>query len=241
MTVELAQIAAGLPMAASFAVAGGISTFREGRRRASLNEAMHELRRPLQVLALSLPADRAEEEACDASLQMATAALERLDREINGGPADGRLEPVEMKALVVAAVRRWKSAAAAQGRGLQLLWRAGDPVVAGAEFELAQALDNLINNAIQHGAGNVAVEVREADGRLRLAVRNLNGLSLARDRRGERPGRRQRIAGRHRHGHGLRVVARTAAAHGGSFHLLRSKGSTEARLELPLLGEGEPR
>lgn len=241
MTVELAEIAAGLPMAASFAVAGGITSFREGRRRASLNEAMHELRRPLQVLALSLPSNTREEEPCDSSLQMATAALERLDREINGGPAEKGLEPVEMKALAEAAVRRWRSSATGRGRGLQLVWRAGDPTVAGSEFDFAQALDNLINNALEHGSGKVTIEVREADGRLRLAVRNLNALSLARGQREERPPRRQRIGGRHRHGHGLRVVARTAADHGGSFHLLRSKGSTEARLELPLLGAGEPR
>lgn len=214
MTVELAEIAAGLPMAASFAVAGGISTFREGRRRASLNEAMHELRRPLQVLALSLPADRAEGEACDSSLRMAAAALERLDREINGGPVAEGLEPVEMKALAEAAVRRWRSAAALRGRGLRLHWRTDDLTVAGSEFELAQALDNLINNGIEHGGGTVTIEVREISGRLRLAVRSSDGLSPARGRR-ERPDVRQRIAGRHRHGHGLRVVARTATEHGG--------------------------
>jgi signal transduction histidine kinase len=236
--VELAEIAAGLPMAASFAVAGGISTFREGRRRASLNEAMHELRRPLQVLALSLPADRGEEEACDSSLRMAAAALERLDREINGTSAADGLEAVEMKALAEAAARRWKSAAAVRGRDLRLLWRADNPAVAGSETDLAQALDNLINNAIEHGCGRVTIEGREVGDRLRLAVRNPRGLSPVRGKR-ERPDLRQRIAGRHRHGHGLRVVARTAADHGASFHLLQSKHSTEARLELPLLGGGE--
>lgn len=237
MTVELAEIAAGLPMAASFAVAGGITSFREGRRRASLNEAMHELRRPLQVLALSLPADTREEEACDSSLRMATAALERLDREINGGPAEKGLKPVAMKALVEAAVRRWKPAAALRGKGLQLLWRTNALTVVGGEFELAQALDNLINNGIQHGGGTVTIEAREVDCRLRLAVRNSNSPSPARGKRERWPGR-TRIGGSHRHGHGLRVVARIAADHGGSFRLLQSKGGTEARLELPLPGEG---
>ena len=59
MTMELAEIAAGLPLAASFALAGGINTLREGRRRAALNEAMHELRRPLQALSLALLTDPA--------------------------------------------------------------------------------------------------------------------------------------------------------------------------------------
>jgi len=240
MAVELAEIAAGLPMAASFAVAGGISTFRQGRRRASLNEAMHELRRPLQVLALSLPTDARGGEACDSSLQMATAALERLDREINGGLAGNGLESVAVKALAEAAVGRWKSAAALRGRGLRLLWRAGNPVVIGTEFELAQALDNLINNGIEHGAGTVTIEAREFGGRLRLAVRNVDAISSPRDKR-ERWPQRKRAEARHCHGHGLRVVARAAADHGGSFRLLRSKGSTEARLELPLQGPGAER
>jgi signal transduction histidine kinase len=240
VTVELTEIAAGLPMAASFAVAGGISTFREGRRRASLNEAMHELRRPLQVLALSLPADRAEGEACDSSLRMATAALERLDREINGTSAADGLESVEVKALAEAAVRRWKSAATARGRDLRLLWRAGDPVVVGGEVDLAQALDNLINNAVEHGCGKVTIEGREVAGWLRLTVRNSRRMSSVRGER-ERPDLRQRIGGRHRHGHGLRVVSRAAADHGGSFRLLQSKGSTEARIELPLHNGGANR
>lgn len=240
MAVELAEIAAGLPMAASFAIAGGISTFRQGQRRASLNEAMHELRRPLQVLALSLPS-AAEGEACDSSLRMATVALERLDREINGGLTERGLEPVEIRALVEASLRRWTPAATLHGRGLQLLWRAGNPTVAGSEFDFAQALDNLINNALEHGSGKVIVEARETGDRLRLSVRNLNAPLFTHGQREERPAKRQRIAGRHRHGHGLRVVARIAADHRGDFHLLRSRGSTEARLELPLFGEEEQR
>lgn len=236
MTVELAEIAAGLPMAASFAVAGGISTFREGRRRASLNEALHELRRPLQVLALSLPAASREGEACDSSLRVASAALERLDREINGQRAEARPQPLAARALVEEAMGRWKRPAAFRGRGLRLLWRAGEPRVTGCEVELAQALDNLISNAIEHGVGGVTIEVREIGERLRLAVRNSDGLSPARGKR-ERRRLPERIAGRQRHGHGLRVVAQIAAGHGGGFHLLRSKGSTEARLELPLIGE----
>lgn len=240
MAVELAEIAAGLPMAASFAVAGGISTFREGRRRASLNEAMHELRRPLQVLALSLPADRAEEEACDSSLRMATAALERLDREINGQAAGESPKPLAARALLEDAVGRWKRPAALRGRALQLLWRASEPRVTGSEVGLAQALDNLINNAIEHGAGKVTIEAREISGRLLLAVRNSDRSPLA---RGKREGfdLRRRLGGYHRHGHGLRVVARTAADHGGSFQLLRFKGGTEARFELPLHPEGSGR
>jgi signal transduction histidine kinase len=236
MALELAEMAAGLPMAASLAVASGISTVRESRRRASLNQAMHELRRPLQVLALALPADPREEGACESSLRVATAALERLDREINGRPAAARPHPVLLKPLVETAVRRWQGPARLRGRGLRVSWWAANPEVIGDEFELAQALDNVLNNALDHGAGTVTVEVREREGRACLAVVDGGGKkvrsSLHRDLR-------DRVGGRNRHGHGLRLVARTVRAHGGIFRLRRSPGRTEARIELPLLGAGK--
>src|SRR3954469_19252717 len=84
MAVELAEVAAGLPVAASFALAGGITSLREGRRRTLLNEALHELRRPLQILSLALPDSSPRAAHVESSLELATVALERLDREING-------------------------------------------------------------------------------------------------------------------------------------------------------------
>lgn len=232
MAVALAEIAAGLPMAASFALVSGISGFREGRRRASLNEAMHELRRPLQVLALALPEERGEGEACDSSLRMATAALERLDREINGEAAASSGELVAIEPLLSSAASRWTRATNLSGRTLRLRSSIPDRTVAGSEFELAQALDNLIKNALEHGGGAVTIDARENDGWIRLAVIDEGCLLPSRTR--GRVDLRGRFGGRARHGHGLRVVARTARSHGGSFQLRRSRGRTEARLELPL-------
>lgn len=233
MFLELAEVAAGLPMAASFAVVGGITTLREGRRRASLNEAMHELRRPLQVLALALPSDSHRGEVCESSLQIATAALERLDREINGRPVEQTAQPVALKPVVEAVIGRWKLPAMLCGRRLRLFWEARDSHLFSDEIGLLQALDNLISNALEHGAGEVTLTVRESKENLRLAVCDEGGRSgaLAIRRLG---GLRDRISGRRRHGHGLRVVARTARAHGGSFELRRSAERTEACLELPL-------
>src|SRR4051812_5911259 len=112
MAVELAEVAAGLPVAASLALAGGITNFREGRRRSALNEAMHELRRPLQVLSLAVP-DRSHEAApIESSLRLATAALERLDREINGAILEESVTEVSVDNLIAEALQRWKSAAA---------------------------------------------------------------------------------------------------------------------------------
>ena len=235
MALELAQVAAGFPLAASFAIAGGITALREGRRRSSLNEAMHELRRPLQVLALSLPADPAAAKALDSSLRMATAAIERLDREINGGRPSGEVVEVPLRTLVEAAVERWRGRATEEKRPLRLRWAAGDPCLRGDEVELGQAVDNLISNAFEHGGGEVVVEVREDGDVLRLAVRDGGGPATLLRRRGV-SNLRARLGGRSRHGHGLKVVRRAAAQHGGGFRLCRSAAGTEARLELPLSG-----
>lgn len=232
MDLDLAQIATGLPMALSLALAGGISTLREGRRRSALNEAMHELRRPLQALALALPSDSARTGPHESSLRMIAVALERLDQEINGVAEADSHNLLKVEPLVRAAAARWKVGAAAAQRSLKI---SGDPsrvVVAGDEAQLLQALDNMLSNAFVHGSGEVMVEVRLIEERVRISVVD-EGPSAGDTRRG-RPSLRARIGGRCRHGHGLRVIGRVARAHGGTFRLRCSIAGTEARLELPL-------
>jgi signal transduction histidine kinase len=230
MPVELAEIAAGLPFAASFAMATGISALREGRRRSALNEAVHELRRPLQALAFSLPPGAGDGEAAESALRMTAAAVDRLDREINGEPAAASAEAVPIGPLVEAALARWQPRAAVAGRSLELAWAAVEPVLPGCEEDLVQALDNMISNGFEHGRGPVEIEVREEDGRLRLAVRD----GGPKDRKRSWPRRGPDRRPRGRHGHGLRIVRRVAARHGGGFRLRRIGAGTEARLDLPL-------
>lgn len=231
MALELAEIAAGLPMAASFALAGGITTLREDRRRTVLNEAMHELRRPLQALSLALPADS---EAADSSLRLAAAALERLDREVNGSPSAAARETVAVRPLLHAAVKRWKTQAVHQGRDLQLRGGSAELFVQGDPIALAQAVDNLINNALEHGGGEVAIEARKYHGWVRLSV-----LDEGRPAALAKASRKRRRSERGRRGHGLRVVTQVVREHGGSFNFRRSQEGSEARLWLPLADEGQ--
>lgn len=233
MAIELAEIAAGFPLAASFAIAGGITALREGRRRTSLNEAVHELRRPLQVLALSLPADSTAGGRADSSLRLVAAAVDRLEREINGGGTLDASAPVALKPVVEAAVERWQVRARRADRSLGLCWLAGDLRLHSNEAELDQVLDNVISNAFEHGSGGVSVVVREDGGFLRVAVRD-SGCAVTRSPRERGEKFWARISGRARHGHGLRIVRRVAARYGGSFELCRSSQGTEARLELPM-------
>ncbi|HET7590211.1 MAG TPA: ATP-binding protein [Solirubrobacterales bacterium] len=234
MAVELGEIAAGLPMAASLALAGGITTLREGRRRAALNEAMHELRRPLQVLSLALPDRLPGDAAVDSSLRLVTDALDRLDRRINGDAAAVAAVRVSPRPLLEEAVLRWSSQAAAAGGGLALHWKAGEAIVAVDPAEFAQAVDNLISNAIEHGGGRVTVEARRVGFLLLVSVRDSGPRSGARDRPRRQPRDRRR-------GHGLRLVSRFAGVHGGSFDLRREGDGTVAEMRLPLSREMGPR
>jgi signal transduction histidine kinase len=237
MAPELAQLAAGWPLAASLVVAITTRSWIAGRRRTVLNEALHELRRPLQALTLASPATQTESPALAGSVRMAAAAMERLDREINGGSVASTRAPFRVGPQLEEAVERWRDRAALAGGTLRLRQPAEDGMVSGDRAGFAQALDNLIINAIEHGGGEVVVVATVAEGALRVSV-------LDSGRRSRRPSRSEgsaaavlsRLSGRRRHGHGLRVVRRIAAEHGGDFELRCSGSGTEAALKLPLLG-----
>ena len=210
------MIGAFWPLAATMAVITG-ARMREARRRVRLNRALHELRRPLQALALSGPPAA----AVPGPLDLALVALDDLDGEVNGSERPIRPRPVACRALVAGAVERWRAPAARAGRSLVLEWRAGAAIVDADPARVAQALDNLIANALEHGGLRVRVEASISATGVRIVVSNVEG---AANPRRQDP----------RRGHGLEVVRKTAAAHGGRF-ALRADGSTvAAALELPL-------
>jgi len=232
--IELAQIVAGWPLTASLATAAALQGLRAGRRRTALNEALHELRRPLQVVALASGPRLAAAGDGDDPIELASAALDRLDREINGGslaPAWGR---VDGRSLVQAAVGRWQARARLSDGSLELRWNAGEAVLSGDRLALSSALDNLIVNAIEHGGPTIVVAARIREGRLRIAVVDSGRAQRPRARSNGPAGTVTRISGRRRHGHGLVVVRRIASTHGGRFALHRSEQGSLAVIELPL-------
>jgi signal transduction histidine kinase len=234
MKLELAQVVAAWPLGASLAAAVLAQSLHAGRRRAALNEAVHELRRPLQALALAAPAQQAA--AIQGSVQMAATALERLEREINGRGTPALSAPLSARPLLESALERWQPRAALAGGSMELRWLAGGATVEADRGELAQAIDNLVVNAIEHGGPQIVVTGRTAAGLLRLSVLDSGRESPPESRRGIPAELIGRLGGRRRRGHGLRVVRRTAARHGGAFQLRRSAQRTEAVLELPLAG-----
>jgi signal transduction histidine kinase len=228
------QLGAAWPFAGSMALV--LSTeLRAGRRRRGINEALHELRRPLQTLALATGAPERGSDRAEGALELAAAALERLDREVNGRSiSDAPSGAVSACPVARAAVERCRARAEQAGSSLRLRWDAGNAVLEGDRVALGQVLDNLIVNAIEHGGPRILVEGRRREGRLRLCVAD-SGRSTGPSRRRRGPAALlARLSGRSRRGHGLALVRQVAERHGGRFVLHSSADGSTALLELPL-------
>ena len=79
-------------------------------------------------------------------------------------------EPVDLEQLVSDSVEAWRPAAAARGVELRAFWIGRSRDVWGDRLRLAQALGNLISNAIEHGGGVVEVRGRSDAGGVRVEV-----------------------------------------------------------------------
>lgn len=186
-----------------------------------LNEALHELRRPLQGLALLLDG-RATPPGGAELLEQATHALTQLDGLVNGFSLPSDRRPARLEQLAADARRRWGARIELEGSGA-----ARGARVAADRPRLAAAIDNLIANALEHGSGPVRLRARTEGGNVCLDVVS----------RGEAG--RARPPADPRRGHGLRVVERVAAEHGGAaFPPHSESGHTVAGIGLPTLGGG---
>ena len=232
----LGQALLGWTLAATMVAVTAAVLLRSGRQRTAINEALHELRRPLQALALSEPssgAARSSRARRGWPPRPSSASIERSTA------AEARRRPSRCAAKRCCAPR---SAAGGRGwRSAAARWScAGGPArrsSLGDRAALEQAVDNLIVNAIEHGGPEIVVEGRCRAGRLLIFVGDSGrGPARARaradgDRRsaGSRDGRRR--------GHGLAVVRRVAADHRGRFVLQRGGEGALAMLDLPLAGD----
>jgi signal transduction histidine kinase len=226
MSVDPLQALGGIagatwPVVLAMAVVAVRDRLREGRRRRELNERLHELRRPLQAMVL---AAKPGEASRPDPLELALAALRDLDRAVNGERLESRRRPIEARMLALAAAERWRVRVAAAGRRISVRWRCADELADVDPVRVAQALDNLIANALEHGAGEITIEGARRDDGVELAVRDRGTRPLRRLREPREPGR----------GHGLRITTSLARANRGRLRVQTSGNGTIAALELPL-------
>lgn len=227
--------------------------WRLARRRDALNQALHEIRRPLQALALLAPGPLAPGTPLSSlatgqagpqqlrvpvsePVQQAIAAVGDLDRELNGGPRTGqKSEVIAARLMADACVRRWRSRAALSGAEIALLWCGPDVLVRGDGVGLAAALENLIVNAIEHGGPQIEVTGNSAGGKVRIVVKDNGTEGRSADRPSPPAEIIARLTGRGQHGHGLVVAERVAEQHRGRLETSFSSSGSEARLILPRL------
>jgi len=206
------------------------------REHRFVDDASHELRTPLAVLkgeldlALQRPRSAAELEA---ALRRAAGEADRLVRlaedllvlarsRVGGLPL--LCEPVDLRAVLADAVEPFQAGGVSvEAEGT-------------AELDAArvrQAVRNLVDNALRHGAAPVTVSARREDGNVDIVVADAGG--------GFAPELMPRAAepfvtGRAHDGGsglGLAIVAAVADAHGGCLELVNDPaGGARARLRL---------
>lgn len=217
------------------------------RERTFVADASHELRSPLTVLKAELElASRAGRSAkqLHAAVRSAAEETDRLVRlaedllviaRSDRGALPVKATPIAATDLLEGTRKRFARRSEDAGRELDLESDQG-LVVYGDPLRLDQALGNLIDNALTHGAGRVLVSARELPHGVELAVSD-EGDGFPRgfaDRAFERFVRADAARSRGGTGLGLAIVAAIARAHGGSVHAgAGSSGGAEVRIDLP--------
>jgi signal transduction histidine kinase len=219
------------------------------RERVFISDASHELRTPLAILAAELElADRPDRspEYLRAAVGSARDEIERLSRmaedllviaRFDQGKLPIARQPVELRAPLERVRDRFAHRAAGSEREIAVDAPHGPPVDLDP-FRVEQALGNLVDNALRHGAGRVLLSARRRDGMVELAVSDEgSGFPHGFERDAfERFTRADPGRGGGGTGLGLAIVRAIAVAHGGEASIVKGGGSptTTVRLTLPL-------
>lgn len=222
-----------------------------GDRMEAVARACHELRGPLTAARLGLATPAGQERpspgrlrAIDTELGRAALALDDLSGAGGGAQRLWRLDRVDVRELVADCAEAWRAAASAAGSAISVGGSGAEASVGGGGAEaavwgdrlrLAQAIGNLIANAVEHGRDLVEVEVVVRVGTVRVAVTDGGpGLpaTVAELRRRPRRGRGAR-------GRGLAIAAEVAEAHGGSLVSAPAQHGARLVMELPAALPGQ--
>jgi signal transduction histidine kinase len=217
------------------------------RERRFVADASHELRTPLALLktelelALRQPLSADELRAALEAAADASARLERLaeDLLVLARADQGRLRlaksEVDVLDVLQSVARSFEPRVAVERRAIAIA-DADAPVVVADRLRLEQAVANLVDNALRHGAGNVTLLARSRDGRTELHVLDSGAGFDPRfaQRAFDRFSRADEARSDDGAGLGLAIVAMIARAHGGDAHVRnRPEGGADAWIELP--------
>jgi signal transduction histidine kinase len=205
------------------------------RRMELVARACHELRGPLTAARLglelgtrvgSLTPERLR--ALDLELGAATLALDDLAAVRRDSCGRSISDSVDIEELLVESAEAWRAAALRGGAELRCTWIGGPAFVRADRLRLAQAIGNLIANAIEHGGGVVELRGRADAAGVRIELTDGGpGLPapVAELTRRARDGRAER-------GRGLAIAAEIAVSHGGRLAAAPSERGARLVLEL---------
>jgi signal transduction histidine kinase len=224
------------------------------RERTLVSNASHELRTPLALLKTEIELALNEPESAPALVAALRSAAEGTDRlsqladdllllaSVDSGALPLRRSEVSVAELLDAIAIRFRRRATDAGREIEVV-SPSDLVVLVDRQRLEQALGNLVENALRHGAGVVRLEADERAGSLELRVGD-EGTGLPPgflERAFERFSRAERSRGGPGAGLGLAIVAAIAHAHGGTATASnRPGGGAEVTLTLPAATKRKP-
>jgi signal transduction histidine kinase len=209
------------------------------RRRELVARACHELRGPLTAVRLSLatmerrgeaPPDRLA--SLELELRRAGLALDDFAAARSGRRTLDRDEPVEIAELLEEQLASWQVVAGVFQSTLALGSAVPGAFVRGDRLRLAQAISNLVANALEH-----------APGRVELTARNVGARHVRIEVVDEGPGlpspvtalTRRARGGRGHRGRGLAIAAEIADRHGGRIIAAPAPRGARIGIELPVV------
>jgi signal transduction histidine kinase len=214
-------------------IAAGLLALALARLRRRLElvaQAAHELRGPAAALAFAVASLRREAGGLrralrfESEIERMRAGLADLDAARTGRRAPPRPRTVPLEQVLRRAAAGWRPPADTAGRPIDVSWDAGHAWVRADRGRLAQALGNVMANAVEHGAGPIEITaVRKGPRAVRVEVTNETGPAAL---------RRRRRAGR---GRGLGIAARAVEEAGGTLTVEQTGAGTTAAVELPLV------
>jgi signal transduction histidine kinase len=210
------------------------------RRRELVTRACHELRGPLTAVRLCLATMERRGEApperlaaLELELRRAGLALDDFAAARSGRRTIDRDEPIEVDELLEEQFDTWQVVAGAFASTLRLGTLLPGAYVRGDRLRLAQAISNLVANALEHGPGRVEITARRV-GRGLVCIEVIDegpGLPspVATLTRRARAGR-----GRRGRGRGLAIAADIAERHGGRLVVAPAPIGARIGIELPV-------
>jgi two-component system OmpR family sensor kinase len=207
------------------------------RERSFVADASHELRTPLALLKAELELATRQPRTTDELERALNSAAEETDRLVRLSEdlllvarVDREklaLQPTRVRAaeLLADVSRRFDVPAGAEGREIAVE-ASPELVFEGDADRLAQALGNMVENALRHGAGSILLRAHVRDGVVELHVMDEGGGFPPEfvARAFERFSRAAAARGDGGTGLGLAIVEAIARAHGGAAHAANRDG-----------------